>query len=658
MNVDEREFLNHSAALLMSISKTVILSLWLGAAAGIAAKPGAAPPPPCVLEGEVSVACASEFPGVNLAVADLMSDLEKVLGRPAVRSESGDARITVKLDPSLPAESFRIESGPDGLALRGADELGIIYAVYHVSREILGVDPCWWFKDLEPERQPRVEAPAGTFESGSRPFRYRGWFINDEDLMTEWKDDGGARHIRYPFYSQVTHPELLDRVFEAALRSGANLVIPCSFVDVMNEPEANVVKQAARRGLYVTQHHIEPLGVSHFGFENFWAARGEKFAFSYGSEPDRVRETWRAFANRWSELAGDKVVWQLGLRGKGDAAIWQSDKSVSRAAAGEMISRAIAEQREIVLAADRREAPPMTTTLWAEGSELMAEGALIIPGDVAIVFADEGKSQRMQEDFFNTPRDPDRNYGVYYHIAFWATGPHLLPGTVPSRVAETLRRVIEKGDTHYAIINVCNVREHILGIQAATGLMTDPAWTEAAMWDRFAPQELHGLYRSYLASLIPIDGDRRILQDGDLWAAAKKILAAYNSGKPNPGASNAETRQERIHQLRESVERLDQLVRDFDAVTLDPREAAFHRIYLRVNARLQREMQAFYLALLESSAQPAKLADAEAALERFLEIRKEAATGKWENWFRGDKKVNVPRFLEETRKARKNAEPK
>ncbi|MHB8899452.1 MAG: glycosyl hydrolase 115 family protein, partial [Thermoguttaceae bacterium] len=293
-----------------------------------------------VLEGSVTIANTVGLAGVRLAAVDLASDLEKVLSVPAGKSEPADARIVITLDGTLAGpEAYRIETDARQVRIRGADELGVIYGIYRFSRECLGVDPYWYFKDLLPEQRGAVTVPPGVVESRPSTFGYRGWFVNDEDLLTEWKEGGGARHIDYPFYQQVVHPDVIDRVFEALLRAGGNLVIPASFVDVMNEPEAALIRRAVERGLYVTQHHIEPLGVSHYGFENYWKARGRDYAFAYGSQPDQVREAWRAFAQRWYELAGSKVVWQLGLRGKGDRAIWLSDKSVGEAEAGRMISR-------------------------------------------------------------------------------------------------------------------------------------------------------------------------------------------------------------------------------------------------------------------------------------------------------------------------------
>ena len=75
-------------------------------------------------------------------------------------------------------------------------------------------------------------------------FRYRGWFINDEDLLTEWFGDGGRRDIAYRYYHQVTSPKATRHVFEALLRLQCNLVIPASFVDIRNPAEERLVRMA------------------------------------------------------------------------------------------------------------------------------------------------------------------------------------------------------------------------------------------------------------------------------------------------------------------------------------------------------------------------------------------------------------------------------
>ena len=608
---------------------------------------------PCLrLSGQVSIANTVSLPSVALAANDLASDFGKLLGTPPKLTTDGAAQIVISKDKSIAArEGYRIAIDKQGVQIAGADELGIIYGIYAFCEQYLGVDPYWYVKDLIPEQRDSIELPCGTLQSKPATFRYRGWFVNDEDLLTEWKNGGGTRHIDYPFYQQVVHIDVIDRVFEALLRAGGNLVIPASFVDVMNEPEARLVQRAVERGLYVTQHHIEPLGVSHYGFENYWKAKGKTYEFAYGSHPDQVREVWQAFAERWHDLAGDKVVWQLGLRGKADRAIWLSDMSVSQADAGGFISRAIAEQWKIVRSVDPRPNPPATTTLWHEGSQLMSKGVLTFPDEVTIVFADEGRSQMMQDDFHETPRSPDRDYGVYYHIGFWNTGAHLLQGAKPGRIRNEFAKVIAKGDTEYAIINVCNVREHVLGIQVATEIMNvGDAWSEPAFWDRFAPPILHGDYEELLANLVPIGSDR-IMQDGALFAAAKKMLASYSKGKRHHKVISPSSVAERKRQLADSIQRLDTLAERYPSDCLTPTQRPFYDIHLLTQARMWREAYAFYLAVIEAEEEPERLKDAAAALERLLEVRKAAATGKWQNWYRGDKKVNVPEFLKRTQSA-------
>lgn len=609
-------------------------------------------PAPLVLEGTVTLQSSVRIPGVRLALEDLSRDLERVLATAPSMVPNSDAQIVVLRDEGLKRpEAYRIDVGAERVRIAGSDTLGIIYGIYRFSRTWLGVDPYWYFKDLEPRRRDHVLVPQGVEESKAPTFRYRGWFVNDEDLLTGWKDGGGVRHIDYPFYGKVVPVQVLDRIFEALLRAGGNLVIPASFVDVRNEPEARLVRRAVERGLYVTQHHIEPLGVSHYGFENYWESKGKEYPFAYGSHPERVREAWRVFAGLWRELAGDKVVWQLGLRGKGDRAIWQSDASVDAAEAGRLISKAIHEQWEIVRSVDPRPTPPATVTLWLEGSRLMSQGQLTFPEDITIIFCDHGPSQRMQADFEQTVRSDEFRYGAYYHIGFWSTGPHLLQGSTPYRIRREFDRIVARGDTHYSIVNVCNVREHVLGIQVATEIMNDhEGWHEPEFWNRFAPTALHEYYETLLDCLFPLD-DERIIQDGALFAAAKKMLSRYAKGRLDHGVLGSGTAARRKTQLNDAIRRLDSLVDAYPAGELTDRQRAFHDTHLRTQARMMREMYSFYLAVIEAADEPERLTAAEAALAHLLQIRETAARGKWTGWYRGDSKVNVPALLKRTREA-------
>src|SRR5690606_41153973 len=74
---------------------------------------------------------------------------------------------------------------------------------------------------------------------------------------TRRSSDLGPRSIDYPFYSQVIDYAMADRIFEALLRLGGNLIIPASFVNILNPPEAELVRRAAARGLRSEEHTSE-----------------------------------------------------------------------------------------------------------------------------------------------------------------------------------------------------------------------------------------------------------------------------------------------------------------------------------------------------------------------------------------------------------------
>lgn len=604
-----------------------------------------------LLVGALRIAVPPDCPeAVALAAGDLAADTERVLGeRATLARDRAAADIVLQLDPALgEPEAWRVEITDGRVQIRGADELGLVHGIYAFSERVLGVDPLWFWKDVPPARRERLDLAPRSFASAPAKFRYRGWFINDEDLLTEFGTPGGPRKIDYPFYHQVIDYAMAERIFEALLRLGGNLIIPASFVDILNPAEAELVRRAAARGLHVSQHHVEPMGVSHFGFENYWRARGQERSFRYSIDPDAVREVWRAHAAKWREVAGDRVVWQLGMRGRGDRPIWIDDPNITRATGGDFISRAMADQAAIVREVDPRPQPPMTTTLFLEGADLMAAGELRFPDGITVVFADHGPSQEMQRDFATAPRLPAYRYGFYYHAAFWRRGPHLVPGIDPERMHRVFGQLEARGDTVYAIVNVSNVREHVLGahtfIRTALHGSTRPLADTLA---EFAPVESDPFRRAFHAALIQ-DADGAWVQDGDCVEAAEIFLRAQDRAA--------------------GVARLQQR---FDPAALDRAAAALDRVaeatdLVRVPARWRDWVRDYYLthsrhlaALYRATAALTRDQPAEAArqVELALATRAPLATGRWTGWYVGDKKANWSSVLSRLRQLGSNSNP-
>jgi hypothetical protein len=594
-----------------------------------------------VLSGLLRILVTSEEPPVVNATRDLAADCERVFGRPAqvvTTTSAGGANITLSIDPLLTGpEAWRVAVDSSGVRITGSDALGLVFGIYTFSERCLGVDPLWFWKGMPPERRARVSIEPQTFASAPAKFRYRGWFINDEDLLTEFGTSGGRRFIEYPFYSQVIDFAMAERIYEALLRLGGNLIIPASFADVMNAPEAELIKRAVARGLYVTQHHVEPLGVSHFGFENFWRARGERKEFRYSTDPDAVRTAWRAFAEKWRTLAGDQVVWQLGLRGRGDRPIWANDKAIVPETAGDFISRAIAEQWTIVRSVDPRPEPPATITLWAEGSELMATGRLTFPPGITVVFADRGPLQEMRHDFDTFAPQREYRYGAYYHVAFWTLGPHLVQGVSAHRVHRLFERLQERGATHYAIVNVSNVREHVLG--AHTFIRTALHGAERPIertLDEFAPAATRPFMDAFHGALLRRP-DGVWQQDGDCVQAVIVFLRAKNR-VDGVAAVRKLIDPEATDQAATKLEKVK------EAAELDmmpERWRAWTREYFVIQADYLAALYRAVAALARD--QPAEAA---AHIARSLEIRAPLAAGPWAGWYAGDKKANWPDILQ------------
>ncbi len=589
-----------------------------------------------ILPPTVSISAPDSGP-VRLAAADLAADFGRITGTPGrVVAASASAPIELKFDPGLAGpEAWRVEVRERGVVVAGSDPLGLVFGVYAFAERCLGVDPLWFWKSLPPAPRASVALEPRTFASAPPRFRYRGWFINDEDLLTEFGRSNGPRHIDYPFYARVIDPAVAERIYEALLRLGGNLVIPASFVDILNEPEADLVRRAAARGLYVSQHHVEPLGVSHFGFENYWRARGEKRQFRFSTDPDSVRAVWRAHAARWHELAGDRVIWQLGMRGRGDRPIWVDDPAIDRASGGAFISRAMADQADIVRAVDPRPEPPMTSTLFLEGAELMAAGELRFPAGTTVVFADHGPSQELQRDFELAPRLPAYRYGAYYHVAFWRRGPHLIPGVAPERIRGLFRQLEARGATAYAIANVSNLREHVLGAH----VFIRTAWHGAARplaatLDEFGPAELRPLFDAFFGALIR-RADGEWLQDGTCVDAAESFLRASNRD-----ASAASLRKRfDLAAVDAAAARLDTLA----AAGLAPipeRWRPWADGHIRVQAAHLAHLYRVVSALGRN--QPAAAAR---AVEQALAVRAALATGPWQGWYTGDRKADWPGVL-------------
>lgn len=585
-----------------------------------------------------------------------------------------------------------LESHSNTLLIAGSDFRGAMRGIYAVSREVLGVDPTYLWTGIEPVKQFNLRWEDVRLFGDEPTFPIRGWFINDEDLLTGWIEGGGTRYIDYPHYATVVHPDAMAMVCETAVRLGYNMIIPASFLDIDNPPEERLVQEASKRGLYLSMHHIQLLGLDAFAYFNYWKERGEEPLFSFYSEPQKLEEAWRHYARRWARYPD--VIWQLGLRGIGDRPMWMADPGVPQSDAdrGRLISEAMALQKRIVIETTGNPKPLMSTTLWAEGAALFNEGHIKIPDDVMIIFADNSPGRVWQDDFYSTERSPKKNYGVYYHHQLWGTGPHMAQGVSPHHQYKLFKLAYENQSSDYAVLNVSSIREFVLGVSASSATLIDTPnfdpdrWldNQCRFWFGEAGENVADAYRYFFDAYLETDRDVPYLLDGLTRSRGNRTMAAIRhmveSGEiPEP--TQSETANWASRHLADMRPRLPDpgLATEFIARQHADLLAAQRKILLAelsVNKHCDATRQRFFrenlvaqwhilfgltewALQLEHTASAIRGNDptqaflhAERALAAWDHIEKGqgivTANPRWQHWYRGDTKMNLAQVKRST----------
>ncbi len=396
---------------------------------------------------------ASPSPTVRHALTILQRDMHKVFGRiPLLASESSESAIVIRYaendDPIVHRpEAFVLRFTPDNpkqLQIVGSDDLGIMYGVLHVSRHHLGVDPFWFWADLEPERQRSIPIPRQEYVSPIPKVRYRGWFVNDETCFFEWKG--------YPPGEDLWLP-----VFETLLRLGGNMIIPGT--DLPREGAYWTL--AADMGLWLTHHHVEALGADLF------SRRFPDKEARYDEHPQLFEALWRESILR---QRSNNVIWGLGFRGQGDHPFWEDDPTCNTPEKrGAVISEVI--QRQYNVLCEYVESPICCTYIYGELTELYRNGHLRLPDGVIKIWSDNGYGRMVsRRQWLENPRLPSLPnaqdagpHGLYFHAAFHdlQASNHLTMTPSPNLVQRELAEAFQAGADEYLLLNTGIIRPHL-----------------------------------------------------------------------------------------------------------------------------------------------------------------------------------------------------
>ena len=646
----------------------------------------------------------NESGAVRLAIADLLRDIEKVSGisghslRPLteIRENSvvigtlGNAALEETLQKNgVDAkeiagrwENYLIQEKDGVLYLIGSDERGAMWAIYECSRSLLGVDPMYLFTDHQPARRDSVAVDGLRVVDGPSDYRFRGWFINDEDLI-EGCCRQGVPEKGYDFHRD--YAPMLARIVESALRMKQNLLIPASHIDMDDPAQEALVKLVTDRGLFISMHHQEPVGVHQVRLDRWFAARGDATEnINYVDHPEKYHEIWRHYIRKWAKYP--HVIWQLGLRGRGDRPVWYQNDRVPDTveARGALISRALQEQWDIIAEETGSDDFLSSTTLWMEGMPLYRAGALKFPKGTMVILSDFGPDQMFGEEYYDTPRLPGIEYGLYYHVCFWGCGPHLVQGARPEKALYNYRQAESFGDTAYSVLNVSNIREHVLGIDGVAqatwkleGLTEEGilrAWCEK---EYEAPDgtDIAALYKAYYDCFAHLDDSRlpgrMLLMDG----MCKRVALMLMKIIAGEELQRVDIQNKRLFDFESTDGFIDFYSRETAAgaerfaSALEKAKACLPQIpenrqlFFRSNLILHIEtmlgmytwVNALCLAAKnrreqgEDAAFKKAVTDAFQALERIAQAREISTGAGWEHWWQGDTLINLPGITETTK---------
>lgn len=689
----------------MWVSVAIVAAGTMVVVGGEAARAQSAGP---AISGAITIVESAQEKGpVQRATKDLQSDFKRVFGQtPKLVSDIKDAgpvTILIAERENVPAgvecattsdtEAFAFSvtgagAGPTHqrvVCLTGADVRGTIYAIYEFSQTVLGVDPMYLWTDKQPVKRVSITLRKDFAKTYPSPvFKYRGFFPNDEDLLTGWVVPPRGEQAGIAL-------SVWDQVFETILRLKGNMVVPGTWTF----PDDAPVHAATERGLIVNQHHAIPLGMN--------VARWPRdVPYNFSTHPEILERAW---TNAVAEYKPDEeILWSVGLRGLSDSSYASLDPSVQNndPLLGQRISDAIAEQMKIVRA--KYQNAQFVTDLWQEGARLMREGYLKIPPEVTLVWADTGYGD-MQDG-----GKVGAGQGAYFHTAMMNGQANQLSEMVPVGVIQAeLGRYIKAGATTYVLVNTSDLRP----VTMTTRALMEVAWggvpaeddADGAYYKKWATEEfgaksasaLESVYKDYFAAPSlrrafgpprmtsagnapppPPMADRFTRWDGDqhYHSEARRLILDDLSvhqvvgipsqspkwTQPRVALSGDAAMQQRsldndIKDGEDAAPRWDKVWNEAVAAEslVDPGRRQYYQAEVLTMITINRESNRMLLELAKSmkdanAGDKAKAeTEAAASLAALDAVQKSMALGeygKWKNWYRGDWLTGVYRTHE------------
>jgi hypothetical protein len=267
--------------------------------------------------------------------------------------------------------------------------------------------------------------------------KYRGIFINDEEpALGPWAREkfGGVNSKMYA------------HMYELILRLKGNYLWPAMWGKSLYDDDPQSPELADEYGVVIGTSHHEPMMRAHVE----WQRYGEGGAWNYKSNPEKLREFWRAGIER---MGDNESVVTLAMRGDGD-------EPMSAEADIALLEKIVADQRKILAEVTGKplESQPQVWALYKEVQEYYDKG-MRVPDDVTLLLCDDNWGNlRKLPNLKDKPRSG--GYGIYYHVDY-VGGPRnykWLNTTQVSRVWEQMHLAYHHGVDRLWIVNVGDLK--------------------------------------------------------------------------------------------------------------------------------------------------------------------------------------------------------
>lgn len=425
----------------------------------------------------VAIACSgSEAPVVRTSLDLLSRDLQTVLSATAhidtntgniLVGTIGQSKLIEQAGIDISAlknkkQAFMLAVSEDGkLVVAGSDSHGTAYGILEISR-LLGVSPWEWWADVTPEKKEMFRLSGKFRELQSPSVEYRGIFINDEDWgLMPWSN----KTYEPSDVKGEIGPRTNERIFELLLRLRANTYWPAMHECTLPFFLTKGNREAAKKyGIFMGASHCEPMACNAAGE---WKIRG-KGAYDYVNNSPAVYQFWE---NRVKEVAGQEILYTLGMRGVHDGKM-QGAKTVEEQKA--VLDRVFVDQRGLLEKYVNKDVTqvPQVFIPYKEVLDIYHAG-LQVPEDVTLMWCDDNYGYIRH---FPTAEERARKggNGVYYHVSYWGRPhDHLWLSTMsPSLIYQQMKQAYDQGIQKMWILNVGDIKPAEYQIE----LFMDMAW--------------------------------------------------------------------------------------------------------------------------------------------------------------------------------------